>query len=239
MCTVSVLQLPGNVIRVACNRDEQVTRAAALPPVVRRIGGVRAMMPVDPVSGGTWVGADEAGVVMALLNYNPRGAIAAAAAARSRGVIIPSLLGLGGAREVAGAAAALRPGLFGAFRLVVVDREACAEVADADRAGATDCGGVPGMAVGVLADVAVLSTGGGVGGGVVAAALRVYRIGSENRGSSAERRLGAAPGRGELLPGAAAGGDGGLSGSVISSCGSWFLERASACCGRRRGCALV
>jgi uncharacterized protein with NRDE domain len=84
MCTVSVLQLPGNVIRVACNRDEQVTRAAALPPVVRRIGGVRAMMPVDPVSGGTWVGADEAGVVMALLNYNPRDA-SAAAAPRSRG----------------------------------------------------------------------------------------------------------------------------------------------------------
>jgi hypothetical protein len=127
MCTVSAMRLPGEVIRVAVNRDEAVTRATGLPPVVRRYGGLRAVMPIDPVSEGTWVGANEAGIVMTLLNYNAPGATAAVAP-RSRGVIIPSMLGLTGAREIAGAATGLAQGSFGAFRLVVVDREAWGEV---------------------------------------------------------------------------------------------------------------
>jgi hypothetical protein len=86
-------------------------------------------MPVDPVSGGTWVGANDAGVVMALLNYNPPGR-RNGPAARSRGVLIPMLLGHGTARAAAAVAMSLSlsPGSFGAFRLVAVDHETCAEV---------------------------------------------------------------------------------------------------------------
>jgi hypothetical protein len=127
MCTVSVLRLPGDVTRVAVNRDELVTRAAALPPVVRRFGDRRAVMPVDPVSDGTWVAATDAGLVIALLNYNPpgRGNVAAPG---SRGVIIPMLLGQASARAAAAVAMSLSPESFGPFRLVVLDRETLAQV---------------------------------------------------------------------------------------------------------------
>jgi hypothetical protein len=127
MCTVSALRLPGDVIRVAVNRDELLTRAAALPPVVRRIGGRRAVMPVDPVSEGTWVAASESGLIMALLNYNSPER-QSAAGPRSRGVIIPMLLGQASARGAAAAAMSLSPGSFGPFRLVILDRETIAEM---------------------------------------------------------------------------------------------------------------
>jgi hypothetical protein len=127
MCTVSVLRLPRGVLRVACNRDEQVTRAAALPPVVRRFGERRAVMPIDPVSDGTWVAVNDAGVVMALLNSNPT-MRRSAVAPRSRGVIIPMLLGCGAARAAAAVAMTLSPRRFGPFRLVVLDCETSVEV---------------------------------------------------------------------------------------------------------------
>jgi hypothetical protein len=127
MCTVTVLRLPGELLRLAVNRDELVTRAAALPPIVRRIGGRRAVMPVDPVSDGTWVAASETGVVMALLNYNPPG-WHSVAGPRSRGVIIPMLLAQETARAAAAVAMSLSPSAFGPFRLVLLDQETCAEV---------------------------------------------------------------------------------------------------------------
>lgn len=115
MCTVSVFRLPGDSLRLACNRDEQMTRAAAWPPVVRRLGQQRAAMPVDPVSNGTWVAANDAGVVMALLNHNPADAVPAPPGAVSRGTIIPSLLS-GEAIE------SLVPESYGPFRLLVLDK---------------------------------------------------------------------------------------------------------------------
>ena len=127
MCTVSVLRLPGDLLRVACNRDEQETRAAALPPVVRRVGGRRAVMPIDPVSGGTWIAANDAGVVLALLNFNRPGS-SDTPAPRSRGVIIPSLLGEASVWAVVGRARSLSPASFGPFRLAVLDRTDGAEV---------------------------------------------------------------------------------------------------------------
>lgn len=127
MCTVSALRLPGDVIRVAVNRDELLTRAAALPPVVRRIGGRRAVMPVDPVSDGTWVAASESGLIMALLNYNSPGR-QGVAGPRSRGVIIPMLLDQETARAAAAMTMSLSPWSFGPFRLVLLNHDTCAEV---------------------------------------------------------------------------------------------------------------
>jgi hypothetical protein len=59
---------------------------------------MRATFPIDPVGNGTWVAANDAGLVLALLNRHPlmalgsTGSTASAAAKRSRGVIIPRLL---------------------------------------------------------------------------------------------------------------------------------------------------
>lgn len=77
MCTVTVIPLthdgagePG-ALRLACNRDESRRRPAARPPVVRTFGVRRAILPVDPVSDGTWIGVNDAGLVATLLNVNP------------------------------------------------------------------------------------------------------------------------------------------------------------------------
>jgi hypothetical protein len=128
VCTVSVLRLPGDVLRIACNRDEQVTRAAALPPVVRRLGGgMRTVMPVDPDSDGTWVAANERGVVMALLNYNPPGS-RFAAAGLSRGEIIPLLISCETGRDAVKTIHTLEPERYGPFRLLVIDELTLTEI---------------------------------------------------------------------------------------------------------------
>ncbi|MFI4860656.1 MAG: NRDE family protein [Phycisphaerales bacterium JB063] len=58
---------------MACSRDERHGRAAALPPQLRHADNGRAyLLPVDPVSGGTWVAVSDTGLALTLLNYNPK-----------------------------------------------------------------------------------------------------------------------------------------------------------------------
>ncbi len=143
MCTLTLLPPSGScVTRVVVNRDELVTRAEALPPARggHPFGGRRALLPIDPESGGTWVGVNDAGVVLALLNLNLPGGGARQVAAlngggerwerkgggvlASRGGIIPGLLHCGSADDAvdvvhghrAGGAGATRP-----FTLVIAD----------------------------------------------------------------------------------------------------------------------
>jgi len=71
------------------NRDEQRTRPAALPPRVDTVDGVQVLAPRDGQEHGTWIGANEHGLVVCLLNlyevdYAP-------AAPRSRGHLVMEL----------------------------------------------------------------------------------------------------------------------------------------------------
>jgi hypothetical protein len=92
MCTVSVVPT-GHGFRLACNRDEQRTRPDALPPRVRAKGGRRAVWPSDPQSGGTWIGVNDTGLAMVVLNRTSGIGIAAAPPATvSRGILIPRFL---------------------------------------------------------------------------------------------------------------------------------------------------
>jgi len=75
MCTVSVIPLGTDALRLACNRDELRTRAIALPPTIQTFGERRAILPTDPDSGGTWIAVNDAGVVFTLLNAKPAGAL--------------------------------------------------------------------------------------------------------------------------------------------------------------------
>ncbi|MFN7021098.1 MAG: NRDE family protein [Phycisphaerales bacterium] len=85
--------------RVVTNRDEQRDRTGAEPPRWRRLsaGGEAVVCPIDPMGGGTWVAATLGGLTLCLLNGNPRPypALPPAGRLRSRGGIIPELLGLG------------------------------------------------------------------------------------------------------------------------------------------------
>ena len=49
------------------NRDEQRSRAQAIPPKIDTV--LNAIYPVDPIGGGTWLAVHQNGVSLALLNY--------------------------------------------------------------------------------------------------------------------------------------------------------------------------
>jgi hypothetical protein len=92
VCTLTAVPAAGGV-RVAFNRDELRTRPTAVPPTVRRAGGRAAVFPTDPLSGGTWLAATDAGLVLGLLNVNRRGL--APGGRLTRGAIIPAVLDAG------------------------------------------------------------------------------------------------------------------------------------------------
>jgi hypothetical protein len=90
MCTLTILPT-AHGFRLGFNRDESRTRPPALPPELRRFGPRQALLPIDPVSGGTWIGVNDAGLVLALMNVYSTGPITKTFP-RSRGVLIPALL---------------------------------------------------------------------------------------------------------------------------------------------------
>jgi hypothetical protein len=127
MCTVTAVPLATG-LRLACNRDESPTRPAALPPAVRRFGERLAVLPIDPVSGGTWIAANDAGLAFALLNRNPRAPFAGAKSP-SRGTIIPRLLGADTLLEAMRLATRIAREPLAPFRLVLANMENVTEIA--------------------------------------------------------------------------------------------------------------
>jgi hypothetical protein len=97
MCTVTIVPFDGGV-RLVCNRDERRVRAEALPPAVRPTSSGSAIYPIDPASAGSWVGANDAGLAVALLNRTPSRLAAAPDAPVSRGVIVPAMLACSSSR---------------------------------------------------------------------------------------------------------------------------------------------
>jgi len=119
MCTVTIVPHGGG-IRIVCNRDERRSRAGALPPVARSAAAGSAIYPIDPLSGGTWIGANDGGLAAVLLNRTPACARGRAAAPRSRGLIVPALLECRSIDAAVAAAAALDCRQFEPFLVVLV-----------------------------------------------------------------------------------------------------------------------
>lgn len=127
MCTVTIIP-HGAGIRLACNRDESRLRPAALPPRVVAVGHRRALLPIDPTSGGTWIAATDAGLVMTLMNVYPQPYVPGEPPSpRSRGTIIPALLAAATLEDACALATSLAVGEFNAFRLVMADRLSAVE----------------------------------------------------------------------------------------------------------------
>lgn len=129
MCTVTVIPLRDAGFRLVTNRDERRERPPALPPQRFDVDGAAgaAIWPIDPTGGGTWVGVNDLGVAASTLNYNerPDGAGLRPMPARSRGTIIPAILGEASAVEAADVLRAMEFGGMLPFRVIVVDeREA-------------------------------------------------------------------------------------------------------------------
>jgi hypothetical protein len=78
------------------------------------------MMPTDPDSGGTWIAANDGGVVFAILNANPGWPVPPGEI--SRGLIIPSLVASSTVSEALRRAHDLRADRVAPFRLLLFDR---------------------------------------------------------------------------------------------------------------------
>jgi Transport and Golgi organisation 2 len=74
------------------NRDERLTRAPALPPTRGELDGVAYLAPTDGDFGGTWIGVNEYGVTIALLNRYTESAADPGPNRVSRGLLVRSLL---------------------------------------------------------------------------------------------------------------------------------------------------
>ena len=117
------------IARIVFNRDEGRKRPDALPPVIRTYVGVRCLMPVDPVSDGTWIAANKLGLACFLINFYPKDYVKPANSTPpgksesrpSRGTIIPAIVHARSIDDVAQLLHAIPLEPFAGFRLVVTD----------------------------------------------------------------------------------------------------------------------
>lgn len=131
MCTVTIIPIVGpsgrGGFRLVCNRDENRARPPALPPAWRPIPGVgeplRAIYPLDPAGGGTWIAASSRGLVLCLLNLNesPAPILPPPSMLRSRGLVIPDLIASSDRGEVGLALREMDLDAFAPFRLIAAD----------------------------------------------------------------------------------------------------------------------
>ena len=115
MCTVSWLH-DRDGYQLLCNRDEKLSRSPALPPAIRQRDGIRYVAPVDTDFGGAWIGTNERGVSVCLLNGT-----GAAGGARSRGLLIPELLTAVRSKEVVERVSKADLSPYAAFTLAILE----------------------------------------------------------------------------------------------------------------------
>src|SRR5688572_11188489 len=115
MCTVTFIARR-NGYALGMNRDEKLARVAALPPRQRQIDGRPVLFPSEP-SGGTWIGVNDVGVTLALINWYSI-AKRVDASPISRGNIVRSALSAGSPTAVVEALAGLPLGRMNPFRLL-------------------------------------------------------------------------------------------------------------------------
>jgi hypothetical protein len=90
VCTLSFLPEKDGYV-AAMNRDEQRKRAIALPPSIWRADEVSLLCPQES-GGGTWIGANSHGNLLAVLNWYSMEKKNLGEKSRSRGELIPALL---------------------------------------------------------------------------------------------------------------------------------------------------
>ena len=119
MCSVSFLP-HARGFYLGMNRDESLPRPAANPPEIFIRSTRAALYPTEP-SGGSWVGVNDTGLTLALINWYaiPRepgiGRV-------SRGIVVPSLLAARSVEEMRAALAALPMRDMAPFRLLAFAR---------------------------------------------------------------------------------------------------------------------
>lgn len=136
MCTASWLIHPEGY-ELFFNRDESLRRGLARAPEELELGGVRALLPVDTDAGGTWLGVNEFGLALALLNgTDARGPHPEP---RSRGLLVRELLGARAGDEAVAALERESLARYRGFTLAVFEpgREPRARTWDGERLAET------------------------------------------------------------------------------------------------------
>ncbi len=90
MCTLTFVPTVDGYL-AGMNRDELLTRPAALPPEIHEREGMKAVYPREP-AGGTWIAANTRGNLLALLNWNEIDTARLGGKRRTRGLVIPDAI---------------------------------------------------------------------------------------------------------------------------------------------------
>lgn len=102
------------------NRDESLLRPVAMPPRVVRRGDRVAVVPQEP-EGGSWIGVNDAGLCVALINWYAIAKLPGSGRV-SRGIVVPALLKAGAAQEAKNIAHQLPKQDMAPFRLLIFAR---------------------------------------------------------------------------------------------------------------------
>jgi hypothetical protein len=117
MCTLTFIPRRGGYA-LGMNRDEQLSRDTALPPSMKRIQGRDVVFPSEP-AGGTWIGLNDSGACLALINwYSAPGRVETGSV--SRGGVVRSVLAADSPRLVDEVLAAQPLRRVNPFRLIGV-----------------------------------------------------------------------------------------------------------------------
>lgn len=117
MCTVT-FSPRRNGYALAMNRDEKLTRVAGLAPARNHLNGRVVLCPSEP-GGGTWIGLNDTGACLALINWYSVPAKVSDIAI-SRGEVVKSALTAGFSHEVDAILAGLPLARMNPFRLIGV-----------------------------------------------------------------------------------------------------------------------
>lgn len=121
MCTIIIATrcAPESPLFVVANRDESLVRPSS-PPALRQIEGIRALAPRDELSGGSWLGLNEAGVFVAITN---RFQVERREEHRSRGELVWSALAARNVDEALASVRSISARNYGGFHFLVADSE--------------------------------------------------------------------------------------------------------------------
>jgi len=120
MCTVTWLR-NSDGYDLLFNRDELNSRKPAQPPIMSIKSGTEFISPIDGDHGGTWIGINQFGLSLCLLNGYEVEATKQKSSHVSRGFIIPDLMNCSLTREVAQRLSGLNLRLFRPFKLLAID----------------------------------------------------------------------------------------------------------------------
>lgn len=119
MCTVSWLHRKDGYL-LLCNRDERHTRKIASGPRLGVKRGVSFIAPVDGDHGGSWIGVNQFGLTLCLLDSYGAAHDAADRVFRSRGLLLTDLLDCRDSLQVIEHVSDIKLDPFQAFTMVIV-----------------------------------------------------------------------------------------------------------------------